>query len=252
MTLIPPFRKKSKWTSPINREPALENCIVAVEREIHPKLDRGSSHRSTDNITILERKALSSLQKRSDIVIKPADKGTATVVMLRDDYLTRVMKHLNNTQFHEKLPDDPTERFPSEIILSGMFERNVLDSGTFEFLCPKDIRTSQFYILPKLHKPGIPGRPIVSSCGAPTKGILKFVDYHLNPLVKKISSYIKDTNDSLLYLREVRLYTTKSLLVTLDVTSLYTNIPHEEGLDACREALNTREFLILLQMISSN
>ena len=29
-----------------------------------------------------------------------------------------------------------------------------------------------------------------------------------------------------------------SLLVTLDVSSLYTNIPHKEGIEACRKALN--------------
>ena len=32
-------------------------------------------------------------------------------------------------------------------------------------------------------------------------------------------------------------------MVTLDVTSPYTNIPHEEGLNACREELNTRGVL---------
>ena len=30
-----------------------------------------------------------------------------------------------------------------------------------------------------------------------------------------------------------------SLLVTLDVSSLYTNIPHKEGIEACRKALNS-------------
>ena len=30
------------------------------------------------------------------------------------------------------------------------------------------------------------------------------------------------------------------LLVILDVRSLYTNIPHIEGIEACRELLNTR------------
>ena len=72
--------------------------------------------------------------------------------------------------------------------------------------------------------------------------ILKFVDYHLGPLVKKITSYVKDTNDFLSKLRETRI-SPESLLVTLDVTSLYTNMPHDEGLDACREALDTREVL---------
>ena len=32
-----------------------------------------------------------------------------------------------------------------------------------------------------------------------------------------------------------------SFLVTLDVSSLCTNIPHDEGIVACEEALNSRE-----------
>ena len=32
-----------------------------------------------------------------------------------------------------------------------------------------------------------------------------------------------------------------SLLVTLDVSSLYTNILHEEGISACKELVNRRE-----------
>ena len=34
-----------------------------------------------------------------------------------------------------------------------------------------------------------------------------------------------------------------SLLVTLDVSSLYTNIPHNEGIEACRKALNSSDHL---------
>ena len=70
------------------------------------------------------------------------------------------------------------------------------------------------------------------------------MNYHLGPLhvVKKIPSYVKDTNDFLSKLRETHV-TPESLLVTLDVNSLYTNIPHEEGLDTCREALDTGEVL---------
>ena len=67
--------------------------------------------------------------------------------------------------------------------------------------------------------------------------------YHLNPLVKKIPSHIKDTNDFLLKLQQLDDLSSESLLVTLDVISLYTNIPHQEGLDACRETLNKQEVL---------
>ena len=69
------------------------------------------------------------------------------------------------------------------------------------------------------------------------------MDYHLNPLVKKIPSYIKDTNDFLLKLQQLDDISSKSLLVTLNVISLYTTISRQEGLDACRETLNKREVL---------
>jgi hypothetical protein len=32
-----------------------------------------------------------------------------------------------------------------------------------------------------------------------------------------------------------------TLLVTMDVTSLYTNIPHDEGIAACKEVWNNRK-----------
>ena len=35
----------------------------------------------------------------------------------------------------------------------------------------------------------------------------------------------------------------KSLLVIIDVISLYTNVLHQEGFDACRETLNKRDVL---------
>lgn len=115
LTPLPPFQKKSKWTPPTNREAALENYIVSVERKIHRQVNQRPLSRSTDNITIPKRRVLSSLQKRSDIVIKPADKGTATVVMSRDAYLTQVMEHLNNITIQYSIVQYSIERFWEEI-----------------------------------------------------------------------------------------------------------------------------------------
>ena len=56
-------------------------------------------------------------------------------------------------------------------------------------------RTPQFYISPKIHKEGNPGRPVVSSTNCHTANISKYVDYHLQPIVKQIPSYVKCTND---------------------------------------------------------
>ena len=41
----------------------------------------------------------------------------------------------------------------------------------------------------------VPGRPIISNCGAPTEKASEFFDYHLESIVQNRPSYIKDSND---------------------------------------------------------
>ena len=75
------------------------------------------------------------------------------------------------------------------------------------------------------------------------ENITLFVDHHLSPLAKKIPSYIIDINDFLVKINEMQNLPSECLMVTLDVTALYTNIPQEEEMEACGEALNTRDVL---------
>ena len=69
-----------------------------------------------------------------------------------------------------------------------------------------------------------------------TKNISKYVDYHLQPIVKEISSYVKDTQDFHKKLGKVKDIPQESLLITLDVKSLYTNIPNNGGIKAVKES----------------
>ena len=70
-------------------------------------------------------------------------------------------------------------------------------------------------------------RPIVSSCNSITERISQFVDRWLQPYVKKLPSYLKDTSDFLKLIETTKL-PDKCLLASIDVSSLYTNIPHED------------------------
>ena len=96
-------------------------------------------------------------------------------------------------------------------------------------------------MLPKLHKKGCPGRPVISGCGMPTEKISEFVDYHLKPLVTTIPSFVKDTNDFLHTLTNIDKLRQNAILVTIDVVGVYPYIPHNEGLDALRRALDKRD-----------
>jgi hypothetical protein len=76
---------------------------------------------------------------------------------------------------------------------------------------------------------GMPGRPIASAIGHPTERISKFLDPHLRPHMENLPSYLKDTSD---YIYETPSFGfhDQTLLVTMDVTSLYTNFPQQEGI----------------------
>ena len=99
------IRKKSKWMPSCNRYPALETYIKADRDDIHRALELSPPNRQYDNLTSQERRALLSLRTRTDITIKPADKGSATVVMSRLDYLVKVMSHLENKHFYQRLDE---------------------------------------------------------------------------------------------------------------------------------------------------
>ena len=84
-----------------------------------------------------------------------------------------------------------------------------------------------------------PGRPIVSGKGTLTEYISGFVDSILQSLMPHIPSYIQDSTDFLNKLATIKDIPNNSLLVTMDVTALYTNIPHEDGVRACSYFLDT-------------
>ena len=124
------------------------------------------------------------------------------------------------------------------------------------------VRPARLYFLRKIHKSPIGICPIVSSCGSPTENISQFVDYWLQPHMKSLPSYIKDTTQLINELRELSVEP-DTFLVTIDVKSLYTCIPHSEGIQACTEALlkskennpsqpNTEVLACLLELVLKN
>ena len=73
------------------------------------------------------------------------------------------------------------------------------------------------------------GRPIISGCDGPTERPSSFVDKLLQPIVQIQESYLKDTTHFIRFIESTRV-PRNAFLVSMDVTSLYTNIPQEEGI----------------------
>ena len=90
-------------------------------------------------------------------------------------------------------------------------------------------RIPVFYTLTKIHKPNSVGRPIISGCEGPTERTSSFIDYLLQPIAKAQQSYLKDTTDFINFIEKTKVEE-NTVLDSMNVTSLYTNIPQEEGI----------------------
>ena len=87
----------------------------------------------------------------------------------------------------------------------------------------------------------MPGRRVISHCGAPTEKISEFLDTQVKPIMQKSWSYIKDSGDFIRKVRNLTDIPEDAILVTADVMSLYPNIPQQAGLEALKKALDERK-----------
>ena len=131
-----------------------------------------------NNLTKDEQQALKRLKNDDNIVILPADKGRVTVVMDKTDYFADKMDALvSDKQTYEELKRDPTpallRKLNSKILT--LKTTDAIDTQRYYRLRCSVPQPPKLYGLPKLHKPGIAVRPIVSFCGSPTYQLSKYL-----------------------------------------------------------------------------
>ena len=219
-------------------EPYLNSYVEKLRQDIrdetllHYRFER-------NNLNKREREALNRLSNNKDIIIKPADKGGATVILNTSDYITEAMRQLSNEEYYEKVEKDLTSEHEQLInqCINNMIDNGELEKDTGQLLKSTDSRTPIFYMLPKIHKPNHPGRPVVSSINSHTEKLSAYVDEFLRPLAEKLPSHIRDTTDFSKRLRRLGKVPENCILCTLDVSSLYTNIDTDEGLTIVEEEL---------------
>ena len=163
--------------------------------------------------------------------------------MDKSDYEKACNTHLANKTFYEEVPSNPTSTYKAKIAETAdqMYKDGFIDDFENNMLKSGD-QTPSFYALPKVHKqyvdfPSI--RPICSGSDSPTTNSSEFVDTFIKPIAQKQPSYIRDTTDFIHKTKDIAT-SDSDILVTMDVTSLYTNIDQKEGSNTCEEFLNQR------------
>lgn len=244
------LREKKPFMGPSNWSPPLEDLAPEVKNLIDKDMDTFKKHYwpslELHNLKLEEIHALKELKRAKHIIIKPADKGSAVVILDREQYIFEVQRQLNDVIYYKKL-DKPIyiETIPMvDKILKTLKKKKFINAKQVEYL-KGDLqpRERRFYVLPKIHKDPQkwtvpfeipPGRPIVSDCGSETYFTAEYLDVYLNPLSTKHPAYVKDTYHFVEIVKSLRI-PSNSYFFSMDVNSLYTNIDIQAGLNAVKK-----------------
>ena len=97
-----------------------------------------------------------------------------------------------------------------------------MTSKTANSLLKEKIKTLKFHLLLKIHNANNPGRHVIISINSHTSRNSDFVDYYLQPEVKNLKSYVKDTMEFIMKIEAIDHLSDDSYLVSLDICSLCT------------------------------
>ena len=114
----------------------------------------------------------------------------------------------------------------------------------YKKLYPTGAVTPKFYGLPKIHKVGIPVRPIVSSRGSITYEVAKELAGILKPLVGSSPHHIKNTGDFIQQIKQVKLQADE-IITSYDVSALFTSVPIEAATNIIQRRLELGQQLHL-------
>ena len=182
------------------------------------------------NLSREHRKALKSLKTDPSIVVLPADKGNATVVMPATTYAQKAYDILSDGAYR-KISRDPTRKVERQIDdrLKELEKSGEITNGQRKRVTPRQSALPRFYGTPKIHKEGIPLRPIVSTIGSATYWLAKELTRILSPLMGNTDSYIANSAHFVQRIKGITV-DDNDILVSFDVESLFTRVPIEEAL----------------------
>lgn len=189
-----------------------------------------------ENTTRDEREALNSLKKDGNLKILPADKGNATVLINKEDYSNKVQDVLKAGKY-SLLNKDPTKSLETKIGKTLRKHKAYFTDTQRKRLTPHHSKTPHMYGLPKIHKVGVPLRPIVSSRGSPSRELCRFLLPILKPLSGNTDSHVINTKHFVEMTKNMQISDT-DMLVSFDVESLFTNIPVNETLSIIETRLH--------------
>ncbi|XP_045482183.1 uncharacterized protein LOC123686213 [Harmonia axyridis] len=182
-----------------------------------------------DPIRIMMMNTKSFLRAHQELLVTRSDKGNVSVIMKKSDYIDLSRELLTDEEHYQVLTRDPTSTIQqkSNKLMIKVRRKIGDDSGIIKKHTIYNSKVPKFYGLPKVHKPQLALRPIISSLDAPTSCISQYVTDLLTISYNRDNEfYVPDSFSFSDFIKNFKC-PPDFVLVSLDVVSLFTNIPFE-------------------------
>ena len=239
--IIIPFSKNTvKLPEKMNKYE--ESCLFAFKREVIEIMkDEIRRNKNNSNYRQIQNdiKDTREFLKSNNLVAVKSDKTNRLVVTDINNHLNKSRELLHNTENYKTLDNSKFKRIETQ---ANRLIKNIckdkLDKSDCQRLITMGSKPANFTTLIKDHKvqtnSWYPLRPVASTINTPTNKIDWLVSRILNQLLIFIPSYLKNTEQLLLKMKNISMesITRDNLFISLDVINLYPSIPISEAIHA--------------------
>ncbi|XP_071652732.1 uncharacterized protein [Temnothorax longispinosus] len=227
--------ESSAYRLPAIKKVGLRNYTSAIVNRLF------DSNPSLDSIGLELRSALRDtnifIRHHPEIIFTRADKGNTTVAMLKSEYMEKMSALLGDETTYSIIDRNPTRKIISTLVslLTRWKNKKYITQQEYRSLHVSDGILPRAYGLPKIHKPDCPLRIIVSSINTPLYDLASFLQKILHKSLPISGSSIKDSFTFFEKLNNKE-FPPEFVLFSLDVISLFTNVPTDLVIDSiCRQ-----------------
>ncbi|XP_044745159.1 uncharacterized protein LOC123307022 [Coccinella septempunctata] len=167
------------------------------------------------------------LKDHQDLLVMQSDKGNVTVLMDRSQYVDLSREILEDDNHYKILPRDPTTSMQTKCnsLVKNLVNKGYITESEGKRLYNYNAVPARFYGLPKIHKPTLTLRPIVSFINTPTS---KLSIYMADILARTLAAtedryFVKDSFSFAEFAKDLQI-PDNYVLISLDVVSLFSNI----------------------------